>query len=311
MESLQAVDLTRRFGERIAVDKLSFRVARGEVLGLLGPNGAGKTTTFSLLAGLLSADSGTMMLDGSPIEPGARELRARMGVVFQHPSVDPKLTARENLVMGAELYGMRGSEVRERVAWGLDLVGLTDRAGDTVDKFSGGMRRRLELARVLLHRPSILLLDEPTQGLDVAATRRIWAQLLELRKRERLTILLTTHSPEEAEHCDRILVLDKGRTIADGTPDELRARVGGDMVALTGDDTEALASEVRAALNVETRVVDETVYFEQVRAHEIVPRLVEALPKGRLRTVSVRAASIGDVFLKLTGKTLDGADEVH
>ena len=311
MESLEAVDLTRRYGERVALDRLSFRVARGEVLGLLGPNGAGKTTTFSLLAGLLAADSGKMILDGTEIEPGARSLRARMGVVFQHPSVDPKLTARENLMMGAELYGMRGREARERCAWGLDLVGLTDRAGDTVDKFSGGMRRRLELARVLLHRPEVLLLDEPTQGLDVAATRRIWAQLLELRKRERLTILLTTHSPEEAEHCDRILVLDKGRTIADGSPDELRARVGGDMVMLTGDDTEALAREVASAISVETKVVDETVYFEQVRAHEVIPRLVEALPKGRLRTVSVRAASIGDVFLKLTGKTLDGADEVH
>ena len=308
MESLEAIDLTRRYGERVAVDRLSFRVGRGEVLGLLGPNGAGKTTTFSLLAGLITADGGKIVLDGSAMEPGARALRARMGVVFQHPSVDPKLTARENLMMGAALYGLSPSHARKQVGWGLDLVGLTDRAGDSVETFSGGMRRRLELARVLLHKPEILLLDEPTQGLDVAASRRIWSQLMELRTRERITILLTTHSPEEAEHCDRILVLDRGRTIADGSPDELRAKVGGDVVAMTANDPELLAREVKDALGVETTIADETVFFEQVRAHEVVPKLFDALPKGRLKTVAVRAASIGDVFLKLTGKTLDGAD---
>jgi len=307
-KSLEAIDLTRRYGERVAVDRLSFRVGRGEVLGLLGPNGAGKTTTFSLLAGLITADGGRIVLDGNAMEPGARALRARMGVVFQHPSVDAKLTARENLMMGAELYGLTSSHARQRVDWALDLIGLTDRAGDIVETFSGGMRRRLELARVLLHKPEILLLDEPTQGLDVAASRRIWTQLMELRAKERITILLTTHSPEEAEHCDRILVLDKGRTIADGTPDELRAKVGGDVVALTADVPPTLAREVSEVLGVEAKVADEIVFFEQVRAHEVIPKLFDALPKGRLKTVAVRPASIGDVFLKLTGKTLDGAD---
>lgn len=307
MQSLQAVDLTRRYGDRLAVDRLGFRVARGEILGFLGPNGAGKTTTFGLLAGLLGADAGKIVLDGVEMEPGARALRSRMGIVFQHPSVDPKLSGRENLAMGAALYGLGGREAKERIAWGLDLVGLADRAEDLVEKYSGGMRRRLELARVLLHRPAIVLMDEPTTGLDIAGARRIWAQLLELRAREQLTILLTTHSPEEAEHCDRIVVLDRGRAIAEGTPDELRAQVGGDVITIGADDPTALAAELQA-LGHAAKVVDDRVVFEEVRAHEAIPRLVERFPGGRIKSIGMRAASIGDVFLKLTGKSLDGAD---
>lgn len=308
MQSLEAVALTRRYGERVAVDSLAFRVARGEVLGFLGPNGAGKTTTFSMLAGLLAADGGHLLLDGERIAPGARALRARMGIVFQHPSVDVKLSARENLAMGAQLYGLSGKEARDRVEWGLELVGLTDRGADMVDTYSGGMRRRLELARVLLHKPEILLLDEPTQGLDVAAGRRIWTQLMELRKREKLTILLTTHSPEEAEHCDRIVVLDKGKAIAEGTPDELRARVGGDVVSIEVAEPETFVAELKSKLGLDAQLADGKVIFKQVHAHEAIPRLVEAFGPGRLRSIGMRAASIGDVFLQLTGKTLDGAD---
>jgi ABC-2 type transport system ATP-binding protein len=308
MQSLEAVALTRRYGERVAVDSLAFRVARGEVLGFLGPNGAGKTTTFSMLAGLLAADGGHLLLDGERIAPGARALRARMGIVFQHPSVDVKLSARENLAMGAQLYGLTGKEARDRVEWGLDLVGLKDRGADVVDTYSGGMRRRLELARVLLHKPEILLLDEPTQGLDVAAGRRIWTQLMELRKREKLTILLTTHSPEEAEHCDRIVVLDKGKAIAEGTPDELRARVGGDVVSIEVQEPETFIAELKSKLDIAAQLADGKVIFKQVHAHAAIPRLVEAFGPGRLRSVGMRAASIGDVFLQLTGKTLDGAD---
>ncbi|MGZ3453806.1 MAG: ATP-binding cassette domain-containing protein [Polyangiales bacterium] len=308
MQTLEAVGLTRRYGDRVAVKSLGFRVARGEVLGFLGPNGAGKTTTFSMLAGLLAADGGHLLLDGERIAPGARALRARMGIVFQHPSVDPKLSARENLAMGAQLYGLSGKEARERVEWGLELVSLTDRGADMVETYSGGMRRRLELARVLLHKPEILLLDEPTQGLDVAAGRRIWSQLMELRKREKLTILLTTHSPEEAEHCDRIVVLDKGAAIAEGTPDELRARVGGDVVTMEVNEPEAFIAELKQKLAIEAQLVDGKVIFKQVHAHEAIPRLVEAFGPGRLRSIGMRAASIGDVFLQLTGKTLDGAD---
>jgi ABC-2 type transport system ATP-binding protein len=308
MDTLEVVGLTRRYGERVAVDGLSFSVTLGEVVGLLGPNGAGKTTTFAMLAGLLPADGGHLLVDGERLAPGARSLRARMGVVFQNPSIDPKLTARENLAMGATLYGVPRREARERIAWALDLVGLTDRASDHVETFSGGMRRRLELARVLLHRPAILLLDEPTQGLDISAARRIWAELLEIRRKEQLTILLTTHSPEEAEHCDRILVLDKGKTIARGTPDELREKVGGDVVVIGSDDPTNVVVQLKEKLQIDARLVEGLVVFAQIRAHELVPRVVEALPHGSIKSVAMHRASIGDVFLELTGQTIDGAD---
>ena len=308
MESLQATSLSRSFGDRLAVSGLSFRVARGEIVGFLGPNGAGKTTTFKLLSGLLPADSGRILLDGAELDPTGPALRARMGVVFQHPSLDNKLTGRENLAMGAALYGLTGARAKERIAWGLDVVELGDRADEACEKYSGGMRRRLELARVLLHEPEILLMDEPTQGLDVGAARRIWKQLLDLRTKTGLAVLLTTHSPEEAEHCDRILVLDKGKCIAEGTPTELRARVGGDVVTLGCDDAEALASAVREKFQVDATVADGNVVFERVDAHTMIPRLIEAFPNGRIKSVGMRQASIGDVFLKLTGKTIDGAD---
>ncbi len=308
MQSLQAERLTKRFGDRAAVDGLSFKVGRGEVLGFLGPNGAGKTTTFKLLSGLLPPDAGTLVLDGEPIAFSSRDLRSRMGVVFQHPSVDGKLTGRENLAMGAALYGLSGKRALERIEWGLSLVELRDRADEPVDRYSGGMRRRLELARVLLHRPELLLMDEPTQGLDVAAARRIWSQLLDIRKREGLTILLTTHSPEEAEHCDRILVLDKGKTIAEGEPSALRAKVGGSVVSIEADDAEALIPTLREKLGVEANLADGRVVFDHEEAHALIPRVVESFDRGRIKSIGVRVASIGDVFLALTGKTIDGAD---
>lgn len=308
MESLQAVALVRRFGERTAVADLSFRLSRGEILGFLGPNGAGKTTTFNLLSGLLAPHSGKFLLDGVELDPKGPNLRARMGVVFQHPSLDPKLTGRENLAMGAALYALSGARAKERVGWGLEIAELAERADDAVETYSGGMRRRLELARVLLHEPEVLLMDEPTQGLDVGAARRIWKLLLDLRTKTGLSVLLTTHSPEEAENCDRILVLDKGTCIAEGSPTELRARVGGDVVTIGCDDAESLASAVKSKFEVNATVVEGNVVFEAVGAHELIPRLIEALPRGRIKSVGMRQASIGDVFLKLTGKTIDGAD---
>jgi ABC-2 type transport system ATP-binding protein len=308
VDSLQVDGLTRRFGDRVAVADLSFRAGRGEVLGFLGPNGAGKTTTFKLLSGLILPDAGTLRLDGAPTPFGSRDLRARMGVVFQHPSVDAKLTGRENLAMGAALYGLSGRLARERIEWGLSLVELGDRADEPVERYSGGMRRRLELARVLLHEPELLLMDEPTQGLDVAAARRIWSQLFDIRKKRGLTILLTTHSPEEAERCDRIVVLDKGRAIAEGEPSALRTQVGGNVVTIEADDPDELVPTLVEKLGVEASVADGRIVFDHESAHELIPRVVEALPRGRIKSIGMRQASIGDVFLALTGKTIDGAD---
>jgi ABC-2 type transport system ATP-binding protein len=306
---LRLEGLVRRFGDRVAVDGLTVDVARGEVFGFLGPNGAGKSTTFHLLTGLLAPDAGRMLIEGREAPPTDGRVRRRLGVVFQDPSLDDKLTALENLRLGAALYGLGGRRATARIEELLALVELGDRAKEPVERYSGGMKRRLEIARVLLHEPEILVMDEPSRGIDAPTQRRIWEQLLELRRQKRMTILLTTHQPEEAEHCDRIAVLDKGRVIACASPNELRAQVGGDVVTLDGDDAAALAAEVHAKLGVEARVVEgegghAAVVIEAPRGHELIPRIVEALPPGRLRAVAMRRPTLADVFVHLTGRGL-------
>jgi ABC-2 type transport system ATP-binding protein len=301
---LRLEGLTRRFGERVAVDGLTVDVARGEVFGFLGPNGAGKSTTFHLLTGLLAPDAGRVLLDGREAPPTDGRVRQRLGVVFQDPSLDDKLTALENLKLGAALYGLSGKRAEARIAELLALVELGDRAREPVERYSGGMKRRLEIARVLLHEPEILVMDEPSRGIDAPTQRRIWEQLLELRRQRRMTILLTTHAPDEAEYCDRIAVLDHGRVIACDTPDVLRAQVGGDVVTLEGEEPEAVANEVRARFSLEARVVEGAVVIETPKGHELIPRLVEALPPGRLRAVAMRRPTLADVFVHLTGRGL-------
>jgi ABC-2 type transport system ATP-binding protein len=301
---LRLEGLTRRFGERVAVDALTVDVARGEVFGFLGPNGAGKSTTFHLLTGLLAPDSGRVLIDGREAPPTDGRVRRRLGVVFQDPSLDDKLTALENLKLGAALYGLSGKRAESRIAELLALVELGDRAKEPVERYSGGMKRRLELARVLLHEPEILVMDEPSRGIDAPTQRRIWEQLLELRRQRRMTILLTTHQPDEAEYCDRIAVLDHGRVIACDAPDVLRAQVGGDVVTLEGADADAIAAEVQAKFALAARVVDGAVVIETPRGHELIPRLVESLPAGRLRAVAMRRPTLADVFVHLTGRGL-------
>ncbi len=298
--------LTRSFGERVAVNALSLEIARGEVFGFLGPNGAGKSTTFHLLTGMLAPDSGEIRIDGQPAPPTSGRVRERLGVVFQEPSLDDKLTGLENLQLGAALYGLSSAVAKERIARMLALVELKDRAAETVDKYSGGMRRRLEVARVLLHHPEILIMDEPSRGIDQVTQRRIWEQLLELRRERRMTILLTTHQPEEAEYCDRIAVLDEGRVIACDTPDALRRMVGGDIVTLepTGN-AEALRDQVmQGDAILAPRVVDGSIVIEAPQGHTLIPRLVEKLGAGALKSVSMRRPTLGDVFVKLTGRGL-------
>ena len=303
---LRLEGLTRRFGERVAVDGLTVDVGRGEVFGFLGPNGAGKSTTFHLLTGLLAPDAGRVLLEGRDAPPTDGRVRRRLGVVFQDPSLDDKLTALENLKLGAALYGLSGKRAEMRIAELLALVALDDRKKEPVERYSGGMKRRLELARVLLHEPEILIMDEPSRGIDAPTQRRIWEQLLDLRKRRRMTILLTTHQPDEAEYCDRIAVLDHGRVIACDTPDVLRSQVGGDVVTFhgSGDDADALAAEVRARFSLDARVVDGAVVIETPKGHELIPRVVEALPSGRLRAVAMRRPTLADVFVHLTGRGL-------
>jgi ABC-2 type transport system ATP-binding protein len=295
-------DLARRFGDRAALAGVSFDVAPGEVFGLLGPNGAGKTTTFRLLAGLIPVDAGTVALDGRVTAPTDRAYRARLGVVFQEASLDLKLTGRENLRLGAALYGLPRAAAAARIEEALRLMELGARADEATSKYSGGMRRRIEIARVLLHDPDLLLLDEPGRGVDPEALRRIWDQLTELRARRGVSIVVTTHQPEEAERCDRIALLDEGRVAAMGTPDELRARVAGDVVRVRGDRPEELAATIRARLGLDGAVRDGAVVLEAPRGHEVVPRVAELFAPGRLASVATSRPTLADVFAKLTGK---------
>ncbi|WP_176063929.1 ABC transporter ATP-binding protein [Anaeromyxobacter diazotrophicus] len=298
-------DLAFRYGDREVLRRVSFEVAPGEILGLLGPNGAGKSTLFSILTGLLLPSGGAIRLDGQEVPPGARALRARLGVVFQAPSLDAKLTALENLTLGGLLFGLGRREARDRARELLSAAGLADRASDQAGKLSGGMRRRLELGRALVHRPAILLMDEPTTGLDAAAFRQTWQAVHALREREGLTVLLTTHRPDEAEACDRLAVLARGRVVATGTPEALRARVPGDVVTIEADDPAALARDIRERLGLEARPGPHGVQVERERGHELVPRLVEAFPRGRFRAVALRRPSLADAFLALTGEALE------
>jgi ABC-2 type transport system ATP-binding protein len=301
---LEARGLRKVFGDRVALDDVSFSVAPGEVFGLLGPNGAGKTTAFRLLCGLLPANAGRFTFDGAPADPTAAQYRRRLGVVFQDPSLDLKLTGRENLALGAALFGLPRRHAAAQISAALELMQLGARADEPAIRYSGGMRRRLEIARVMLHEPDLLLLDEPGRGVDPEALRRIWDEIESLRTRRGLSVIVTTHQPEEAERCQRISVLDAGRVVATGTPDDLRARVSGDIVRVAADAPEEIASALQTHLGLTARIVDGDVCVEAPRGHELVPRVVELFPSGRLRSVATARPTLADVFARITGRGL-------
>ncbi|HVR64704.1 MAG TPA: ABC transporter ATP-binding protein [Polyangia bacterium] len=301
---LRVRDLRRSFGARMALAGVSFDVRPGEVFGLLGPNGAGKTTAFRLLSGLIPADAGTFLWDGQPVSPESRAYRARLGVVFQEPSIDLKLTGRENLRLGAALYGLPGALAARRIDEALALMALGDRADEPAQRYSGGMRRRIEIARVLLHDPALLLLDEPGRGVDPEALRRIWDQLAALKQSRGASLIVTTHQPEEAERCDRIALLDEGVIRAAGTPDELRGQVAGDVVTVRGDDPAEIAAAIQQRLHLPARVVDAGAVVEAPRGPEIIPRIAELFPPGRLTSIATARPTLADVFAKLTGRGL-------
>jgi ABC-2 type transport system ATP-binding protein len=302
---LELRDLVVDRAGRQVLSGLSLRVRRGEIFGLLGPNGAGKTTAFHVLTGLLAPRSGALLLDGRAMQPGDASFRARCGIVFQEPALDPRLSARRNLRLAARLYGVPRTAMRHRIETALEMVKLSDRADEPVSRLSGGMRRRVELARGLIHEPNILVLDEPTAGLDEAAFRRFWSTLLEMRRREDLTLLLTTHRADEAEFCDRIAILDRGGTVACDTPDRLREQVRGDLIVLETDEPEQVAAALAERFSVEARVLDGKVLLRREKSHELIPRVVEALPEGALHSISLRRTGLGEVFLELTGHELD------
>lgn len=301
---LTVSDLRHSFDGRSVLDGLSFSVGKGELFALLGPNGCGKSTTLRVLSGLLVPDQGQLTFQGQAIEPGGRALREHMGVVFQSGSLDGRLTARENLMLGCALYGIHGKDAAARTDQVLSLTGLESRAEEPVKNYSGGMRRRLELSRALLHDPSLLLMDEPTTGLDESAFRRTWKRILELREQRGLTVLFSTHRAEEAQLCDRVAIIDGGKVIAMGPPEELRSQVSGDVLTLEADEPEQLAADIAEKFHLAPRVVNGQIVLEHEHGHELIPRLVEGFPRGRITSLSMHRPTLSDVFVKLTGRLL-------
>ena len=308
--AVQIRELHHHFGERTALAGVSFDVRRGELFALLGPNGSGKTTLFRILATSLVPAGGTVRLLGADVVRQPHLARRVIGVVFQAPSLDRKLTAAENLRHQGRLYGLRGRALEARIAEALAGVGVGDRAGERVERLSGGLARRVELAKGMLHRPAVLLLDEPTTGLDPTARREFWAQLERMRRDTGATVVLTTHLMDEAERSDRVAILDAGRMVALGTPAALTAEIGGEIITLTSGTAEALATRIAERFSCPATVVEHSVRIEQPRAHDLVARLVETFPAEILR-LTLGRPTLEDVFVHRTGHTFrrdqDGA----
>ncbi|HVA67958.1 MAG TPA: ATP-binding cassette domain-containing protein [Candidatus Binataceae bacterium] len=289
-----------RYGDRIALEDVSFAIPRGEIFGFLGPNGGGKSTLFRVLSTLVPMQSGGARMLGYDLGGPTAQLRRRIGVVFQSPSLDGKLTVAENLIHHGHLYGLRGAKLRERVAAMGARLGLGDRGSDRVETLSGGLARRVELARALLHQPELMLLDEPSTGLDPAARRDFFAYLERLRSDDGVTIVLTTHYMEEADRCDRIGILDQGRLVAIGAPAELKRSVGGDVMVIEARDPQLLQQQLANQLKLKAALIDGTLRIERPRSHELVARLVEEFG-GEIESVTIGKPTLEDVFVRLTG----------
>ena len=301
VSSVICVDGIRHsYGERAALKGVSFDVPAGEIFGLLGPNGSGKTTLFRILSTLMLPTGGRAIIAGFDVAGQPDHVRRRIGVVFQAQSTDVKLTAAENLWHQGHLYGLRGSVLQSRIGEMLERVGLADRAKDRVETFSGGMQRRVELAKGLMHRPGVLLLDEPTTGLDPGARLDLWTYLDALRKRENASIIVTTHLMEEAERCDRLAILSSGEIVGLGTPAELRSEIGGDVIMLETAEPLSLANRVQQRLGVPSIVLDGKLRMEIRDGLKFVTVLAEAFP-GAIQSVSISKPTLDDVFINRTG----------
>ncbi|HWZ81389.1 MAG TPA: ATP-binding cassette domain-containing protein [Terriglobales bacterium] len=293
-------DLVHRYADRTALSGVSFEVRPAELFGLLGPNGSGKTTLFRILSTLMVPSAGSAQIAGLDVVREPSALRRHIGVVFQAQSIDPKLTAYENLWHQGHLYGLRGPALKQRIEEILTRVGLLDRARDRVEKFSGGMQRRIELAKGLLHHPQVLLLDEPTTGLDPGARRDLWQYLQILRDQEKVSVIVTAHLMEEAERCDRLAILNEGQLVALGTPEELTREIGGDVVLLEAREPEKLAERIRSLFHLDASVLGQHVRLEIENGHRFVPDVVEAFP-GEIQSLSVSKPTLEDVFIRQTG----------
>jgi ABC-2 type transport system ATP-binding protein len=301
--AIQVRGLVKRFGEHAAVDGIDLDVPAGETFGFLGPNGAGKSTTINILCTLLRPTDGEARIAGLDVTRERDEVRQKIGLVFQDPTLDQDLTAEQNLRFHAQLYGIPKAAMTERIDSVLALVDLADRKRGVVRTFSGGMRRRLEIARGLLHAPQVLFLDEPTIGLDPQTRASVWEYLTELRQQTGLTIFLTTHYLDEAEHCERIAIIDHGRIVAEGSPDDLKAQVGSDRVQIHTDDDQAAIARLAERWDLEAAVHEGAVTFAVPGGEQFVPELFAELGVP-IRSVNVARPSLDDVFMAHTGRTI-------
>ena len=301
--ALEISSLSRSYGERAALTDVSFTIERGEIFGLLGPNGGGKTTLFRILSTLLPPSSGTARIFGEDVVSAAANVRRRIGVVFQANNLDRKLTAYENLRHQGNFYGLSGAPLDRRITELLERVGLSDRRDDLAETLSGGQRRRIEIAKGLIHAPSLLLLDEPSTGLDPGARRSLWDYLISLQKSDGVTILLTTHILEEADQCERLAILDNGKLVATGTPEELKREIGGDVIHIDAQSPARLIDLIRERFSIVAQQINSRLRIEQEQGHQFIPRLVEAFP-GEIQSIAMSRPTLEDVFLRRTGHTL-------
>jgi len=301
---IQVQNLTHKYGNRTALANVNFEVAQGEIFGLLGPNGGGKSTLFRILATMMAPLEGHAILAGYDVERDPAAVRRLIGVVFQSQSLDKALTVEENLRSQGHLHGLSGADLRGRMDLAMERLGLLDRKKDRVETLSGGLRRRVEIAKALLHRPRILLMDEASTGLDPAARRDLSRHVEKLRDEEGVTVLLTSHIVEEAERCDRLALLHQGAIVAMGSPSELRSRIGGDVVVLETADTASLAERVEQRFQVKPSVMDGRVRIEIENGHRFITDVVEAFP-GAIDSVGLHKPTLEDVFVHETGAQIE------
>lgn len=301
---IQVENLTHRYGDRTALNKISFEVRKGEIFGLLGPNGGGKSTVFRILSTMMVPTSGRAVIAGRDVAREPAAIRREVGVVFQTQSLDKALTVEENLRAQGHLHGLSGATLRDRMQAAMERLGLQDRRKDLVETLSGGLRRRVEIAKALLHRPKVLLMDEATTGLDPAARRDVSKHVEQLRDRDGVTILLTTHILDEADRCDRLVLLHQGNIVANGSPGELRSRIGGDVVVLESANSEELASRIEQRFGLRPSVMDGHVRVEIANGHRFITEVVEAFP-GSIESVGLHKPTLEDVFVRETGAGIE------
>ena len=299
-----AENLSHQYGSRLALSNVNFEVKAGEIFGLLGPNGGGKSTLFRILSTMMAPTGGRAEVAGHDVARDPAAVRRSIGVVFQTQSLDKALTVAENLRAQGHLYGLSGPKLRDRIAQVLDRLSLADRRNDIVETLSGGLKRRVEIAKGLLHRPVVLLMDEASTGLDPGARRELWQYVEELRSREGVTILLTTHILDEADRCDRLALLHQGRVVAEGTPAHLRSRIGGDVVVLETADVADLARRIETRFGLQPSVVDGVLRVEIANGHRFITEVVEAFP-GAIDSVGLHKPTLEDVFIRETGALIE------